>query len=77
MRGGDVSTHISIQSIRACTKCDSSAVFCESTLDDAPRYFVLCNDCDFEGGEAMNAQAAIDLWNNPQTIKPVRRYKEF
>ncbi|CAK1816044.1 hypothetical protein VCRA2113O120_180077 [Vibrio crassostreae] len=38
---------------------------------------MLCNDCDFEGGEAMNAQAAIDLWNNPQTIKPVRRYKEF
>lgn len=77
MRGGDVSTHISIQSIRACTKCDSSAVFCESTLDDTPCYFVLCNDCDFEGAEAMNAQAAIDLWNNPQTIKPVRRYKEF
>jgi len=72
-----MSTHISIQSIRACTKCDSSAVFCESTLDDTPRYFVLCNDCGFEGLEAANAQAAIDLWNNPPTVKPVRRYKEY
>lgn len=72
-----MSTHISIQSIRACTECDSGGVFCESTLDDEPQYFVLCNDCGHEGAEASNAQAAIDRWNNPPKIQPTKRYKGY
>ncbi|NOH55870.1 hypothetical protein F0266_23375 [Vibrio coralliilyticus] len=63
-----MSIQISIQSIRTCTQCDSNAVFCDSTLDDKPHYFVLCNDCGFEGLEAASAQAAINLWSHPPTV---------
>ncbi|HDY8229006.1 TPA: Lar family restriction alleviation protein [Vibrio vulnificus] len=72
-----MSTYIPLHYLKPCGKCHSSAVFCESTLDDTPRYFVFCNDCGFEGVTADSRQNAITLWNAPPTNKPVRRYKEY
>ncbi|MEZ8241368.1 Lar family restriction alleviation protein [Vibrio splendidus] len=74
-----MSKYISIQSIRPCIKCGSSAVFCESSLEvNKPDFFVLCHDCGhYKEEKAMTAQQAIVLWNTPQTIKPVRRYKDY
>ncbi|KJY81207.1 hypothetical protein [Vibrio nigripulchritudo] len=60
-----MSTHIRIHAITACRQCESESVFCDSTLDDEPSYFVACDDCGLEGEACTNAQAAIDAWNHP------------
>ncbi|PKF77313.1 hypothetical protein CW749_22440 [Vibrio sp. vnigr-6D03] len=58
-----MSTYIKVHSIYRCKQCASDSAFCESTLDDEPQYFVVCDDCGFEGEECISAPAAIDAWN--------------
>ncbi len=72
-----MSTHIPVQKIKHCPKCQSREVFCEQNLEEEPRYFVICNGCGHEGQEMVKRQHAIAIWNNPPQVKAACQYKDY
>ncbi|MUJ36029.1 Lar family restriction alleviation protein [Aliivibrio fischeri] len=58
-----MSTAISLHDIKPCPICNGNNVFCEKNLERESKYFVLCNDCGFEGKEFFTRGYAISNWN--------------
>lgn len=72
-----MTSYIAFQAIHNCSKCKSSDVFCERSLDAPPKYYVACNQCGHEGATAQSYNQAVTEWNYPSNKKSIRSYKEY